>query len=92
MRSFSSMFSPVLPQVVNPHQVSETRGKVFSQLIKLEESSAPGNAGFNPKLLKICAVTLSYPLFQIFIKSLRDEKLPLAWKHSLVTPLLKLGC
>ena len=99
VRSFSSVFSPVLPQVVNPHQESDTEmsqihltiDKVFSQLNKLDESSAPGSDGVNPKLLKSCAVTLSYPLLLIYIKSLREGKLPLAWKHSLVIPLFKSG-
>ena len=86
MRSFSSVFSPVLPQIENPHQESETEviqihltiDKVFSQLNKLDESSAPGSDGVNPKLLKTCAVTLSHPLSLIYIKSLREGKLPLA--------------
>ena len=78
VRIFSSVFSPVLPQVVNPHQESEkemsqihlTIDKVFSLLNKLNESSAPGSDGVNPKLLKSCAVTLSYILllFYIYIK------------------------
>ena len=72
-RSFSSVFSPVLPQVVNPHQESETEmssihliiDKVFSRLKILDESSAPGSNGIHPKLLKSCAATLPYPLLLI---------------------------
>ena len=67
MHSCSSVFSLVLPQVVNPYQDSETEmsqihlniEKVFSQLNKLDEPSAPGSDGVNPKLLKSCAVTQS---------------------------------
>ena len=67
MRSFSSVFSLVLPQVVNPHQESETEmsqihltiDKVFFQPNKLDESFAPGSDGVNPKQLKSSAVTLS---------------------------------
>ena len=47
VRSFSSVFSPVMSQVVNPHQESETKmrqihlamDKVSSQLNKLHESN-----------------------------------------------------
>ena len=82
---------------MNPHQEGEfemsqidlTKDKVFSQLNKLDESFAPGSDGVNPKLLKSCADTLSYPLLLIYIKSLREGKLPLAWEHSLIIPLIK---
>ena len=75
--SFSSVFSPVLTQKVNPYLKRETEmsqlhltiDKVFSQLNKKDESSAPGSDGINPKLLKSCAVTLSYPLLLLFIES-----------------------
>ena len=64
VRSFKSVFSLVLPQVVNPLQESETEmsKKHLTQLNTFNESSAPGSDGVNPKLLKSCAVTLSYPL------------------------------
>ena len=82
---------------MNLHQESETEmsqthltiDKVFSQLNKIDESSAPGSEGVKRKLLKFCAVTLSYPLSLIYIKSLREGKLPLAWKYSFVIPLFK---
>ena len=85
VRSFSSVFSTVLPQVIIPHQESETEmrkirltiEKVFFQLNKLDETSAPGSDGVNHKLLKSCVATLSYPLFLIYIKSLREGKLSL---------------
>ena len=55
VRSFSSVFSPVLPQVVNPHQESDTEmsqihltiDKVYSQLNKLDESSVLGDLAEN---------------------------------------------
>ena len=52
-----------------------TLDQVFSQLNKLDESSALGSNGVNPKLLKSSAVTLSYPLLLNYIKSLRNGKL-----------------
>ena len=75
VRSFSSVFSPVLPQVVNPYQESEaemsqihlTIDTVFSQLNKLHGSSASGSDGVNPKLFKSCAVTLSYIIIIILL-------------------------
>ena len=70
VRSFSSVFPPVLPQVLNPHEERETE---MSQI-----HSAPGSDGVSPKLLKSCDVTLSYPLLLIYIKLLREGKLPLA--------------
>ena len=73
------------------NQIYPTIDKVISQLNKLDGSSAPGIDGVNPKLLKFCAVTLSSPLLLIYNKLLREEKLPLAWKHSLVIPLFKSG-
>ena len=70
VRIFNSVLSPVLHQVVNPHQETGTEmsqihltiDKVFSQFIKLDESSAPGSDSVNPKLLKSYAVTQSDPL------------------------------
>ena len=85
--SFSSVFSPVLAQVVNSNLESET--EMFSQFIKLKEAPAPGSEGADPKMLKTCAVTLSYPLLLIYVKLLKEGKLPLAWKHSLAVPLFK---
>ena len=70
VRSFSSLFSPVLPQVVYPHQESESEmspihlsiDKVFSQLIRIHESSAPGSDSVDRKRLKSCVASLLYPL------------------------------
>ena len=86
VRSFNSVFSPVLPQVVNLYQESRTElrqmhltiDKVFSHLNKLDKSSAPKSDRVKPKLLKSYAATLSYPLLLIYIERLRDGKLPLA--------------
>ena len=74
-----------LSQVANPHQESETEknqilltiDKVLSQLNILDESSAPGSDCVKPKLLKSCAVALSYPYLLVYIKTLREGKLPL---------------
>ena len=46
--------------------------KIGDGPLKLDESSAPGSDGVNHKLLKLCAVTLSYPLLIIYVKSLRE--------------------
>ena len=66
-RSYSLVLSPVFPQVMtnNLHLIKD---KVFSQLIKLDKSSAPGSGGVNPKLIKSCAVTVSIPILLFYIE------------------------
>ena len=92
VRSIRSVFLPVLPQVLNPNQESETEMsqlhltlyKVFSQLNNLDESSAPGSDDVNHKLFKSCAVTLSYTPLLILHK--------IAERRETSTSLEKLTC
>ena len=64
---------------------------VLSVLKSLDSNSAAGLDGVHPCLLKSCAAQLAYPLYQIFILSLRECSLPLEWTHSCVAPIFKKG-
>ena len=99
VESFSTVFSRGCPINPSPHQtfhgslsdIEITAGDVLTVLSHLDVNSAAGPDEIHPVLLKKCASQLAYPLHVIFCRSLRDGKLPDAWKTSLVTPIFKKG-
>ena len=96
---FIGVFNPRVPSNASPHQhcnvsmdnLSISLGDVLAALSKLNVSRAPGPDDVHPHLLKSCSGAVAFPLFLIFVKSLRSCELPAAWKCSIVVPLFKSG-
>ena len=64
---------------------------VFRVLRSLDTTKAKGCDGINPKLLKICALSLHQPLHHLFSLSLSQKYLPLEWRTHLIKPIFKSG-
>ena len=96
---FGSVFNPEIPSFVSEHQSCNSImgpkrieiGDVLRAIGRLNVSSSPGSDDIHPRFLKECSEFLVYPLLLIFVKSLRNGRLPLLWKFSLVTPIFKSG-
>ena len=60
-------------------------------LTKLQPEKSPGPDGIHPRVLKECANILAMPLPAVFKSSLKEGRLPQAWKEANVTPIHKEG-
>ena len=99
--SFASVYTTATPSNSNtfPHQLfngtlSEaniTRECVHSALRDLDSNSAMGPDNMHPHVLKTCADELAHPLQIIYLRSLREGRLHVGWKSSLVKPIFKKG-
>lgn len=97
VQAFASVFVGVAPRNPAPGQmyfglmpdIVLRREDVLDVLLALDASSAVGPDDIHPRLLKSCAVELSYPLTTIFKRSLQLGVLPSLWLTSLVVPLYK---
>ena len=92
-----SLFVDVIPANPTLSQPVNTRmeGCHFSlelvtmalEALNLHMSMGPDN--IHPMFLKSCALSLAYPLYIIFHRSLRTEELPKDWKYPIVIPISK---
>ena len=81
---------PVLePPAVRMLDITITKAKIERNLLKLDSSKSAGPDGIHAKILKETASEIAYPLEIIFNKSLKDGKLPDAWKTAYVTAIYK---
>ena len=60
-------------------------------LTKLNPNKAPGPDKIHPRVLKEMADVISSPLSGIFLKSLSEWQLLIAWKIGNITPILNKG-
>lgn len=94
--SFASETGPP-PRLGFDRNVSELVDIVFTpsvieaHLSALKVYSSPGNDGLSARLLKECAVPLSFPLSLIFTRSFSTSALPSSWRSAVVTPIFKKG-
>ena len=65
--------------------------KVLKQLKKLKKHKSAGPDGFHPRVLSETAQAICEPLSLIFNKSLKQGKLPRAWKDGNIVPIFKKG-
>ena len=66
-----------------------TQKDVYDVLNSLDTSKSSGPDSISPKMLKIGAEGLSYPLCKIFNLSLELGKFPANWKKANITPIHK---
>ena len=58
---------------------------------ELGGNSAPGPDNVPAKVLKMCKMSISYPLYRMWRKSLDDGIIPTAYKHAIISPIPKSG-
>ena len=61
-------------------------------LKSLKVCKSPGPDLLHPRILKELATELAYPLRLLFVKTIKDGKLPKDWKTAEVRPIFKKGC
>jgi hypothetical protein len=61
------------------------------RLSKLDGNKSTGPDGIHPFVLKRCALSLSYPICLLCIKSLESGVVPDVWKVANITPVFKSG-
>ena len=97
--SFASVFTKSTPDNPAAHQLFDgtlddapvSTDDVLAALKDLDGNSAMGPDCMHPLFLRNCADQLAYPLHLIYDKSLREGRVPKAWKNSLVIPIFKKG-
>ena len=99
VNSFSSVFNQNPPDNVLNHQtcssfipdLSITPDITFKALSSLDPNASMGEDPLHPRLLKLLAGELSFPLTIIFNASLRSGQLPALWLSSIIIPIFKKG-
>ena len=80
---FTTDFNNVLSDLII---TDEDMLKVLS---KLNSSKSPGPDAIHPRILKELQEQLSHPLKLLFMKTIKDGKLPDSWKEAEVIPIFK---
>lgn len=71
--------------------VEVTEEEVIKLLKNLQPDKSPGPDSIHPRILKECATQIAGPLTTLFHTSLREGKIPEAWKEANVSPIFKKG-
>jgi hypothetical protein len=98
---FSSVFTDEnkenIPEMekkyVGPDQenIEVTKEEILKKIDKLKPTKAPGPDGLHPRVLKELRNTIVSPLYEIFVKSVKEGEVPAAWKKAHVTAIFKKG-
>lgn len=80
---------PIVPPLRELSKVFISVKEVESILKNLDPSKSPGPDGLTSRLLKEVASEISYPIIDIFNKSLNSGIFPTKWKDSNLTPVFK---
>ena len=75
----------------DPTDIDINHVRIRKILLKLNANKAQGPDGIHGKILKICAINISYPLSLLFKLSYRSSSLPDEWKLAHVVPVHKKG-
>jgi hypothetical protein len=85
---------PTLPQRFPPNSITTidiSMNKVIKKLDNINENKSVGPDNIHPKILKELKSRLSFPVQNIFVKSLGEGIVPLNWKCANIKPLHKKG-
>ena len=99
-QAFTSFFSPTSPSSLDisqlstdPTQIPDSHlcspAKICQLIANLPNNTSPGPDNISSLLLKSTASAISQPLSAIFNLSIKTGSLPLAWKHSIISPIPK---
>ena len=66
-----------------------TKNGVIKLLNKINTNTAGGPDDVSARILKTCANDIADVLVLLFNASLKQEKIPIDWKHALITPVYK---
>ena len=77
----------IVPNDSNLESIAFTPESVFNAIKKLTLGGASGPGGFRPRLFANLANSLVAPLSLLFTSFMSVGKVPLAWKHAIVTPV-----
>ena len=97
---YSSMFTKSTGEIqqkeraVNVPEVTDVcleEVRIKETILKLKESSAPGPDAIPNKLLIETVDEITRPLSILFMKSLRERRIPDDWRCANVTPIFKKG-
>ena len=66
-----------------------SRADVLKLLNKINANKSPGPDGIHGKILKNCAISLAYPLSQLFNSSFKTGIIPDQWKSANIVPVFK---
>ena len=66
-----------------------TPSQIEKKLSKLNTSKSAGPDGIHPRILKEVSAEISYPIANLYKKSLQSGKVPQQWKDGHITPIFK---
>ena len=95
--TFTDEDTEFIPRIQPKHtgetltSISISEDEVYKKLVSLSKYKSSGPDGIHPCVLKSTAASVSEPLALIYNTSLKDGKLPSAWKASHVVPVHKIG-
>ena len=71
--------------------VNISKNDVLMVLKSLNVNKSPGPDKVHPRILKECAHELCYPIHKLFVRSMREGRVPIKWKDAEVRPIFKKG-
>ena len=72
-------------------EISITEKDITTRLSKLNSSKSEGPDGIHPRILKELSDVLGVPLKILFDKTIKEGRIPTAWKAAEVRPIFKKG-
>ncbi|MCP3853075.1 MAG: hypothetical protein GY694_23025, partial [Gammaproteobacteria bacterium] len=82
-------FNENVLNVIDSVTISENDVLLSLQSLNVNKSSGPD--GVHPRILNELAGQLCYPLHKIFVRSMKEGKVPKLWKKAEVRPIFKKG-
>ena len=64
---------------------------VLLALKSLNVNKSPGPDKVHPRILRECANELAYPIHKLFVRSMKEGRVPSKWKEAEVRPIFKKG-
>ena len=85
------IFIPNTNKNLDLSHINISKNDVFLSLKSLNTNKSSGPDGVHPRILSELAYELSTPVHKIFVRSLKEGKIPKMWKEQEVKPIYKKG-